>query len=50
MVQGKQIPLGTMRLRVQSLASPSGLGIWHCLGLWYGLQMQLKSCIAVAVV
>jgi len=37
------IQLGTMRLRVQSLAPLSGLGIQHCCELWLG------SCVAVAV-
>ena len=30
MAQQKQIQLGTMRLRVRSLTSPSGLRIWRC--------------------
>ena len=30
MVQGKRIRLGTMRVRVRSLASLSGLRIWRC--------------------
>ena len=33
-----------------SLASLSGLGIWHCLELWCRSQMQLGSHVAVAVV
>ena len=37
-------------MRVQSLASLSGSGIWHCRELWCRLQMQLGSGIAVAVV
>ena len=32
--QQKQIRLGTVRLRVQSLASFRGLRIWHCCELW----------------
>ena len=32
--QQKQIRLGTMRLRVQSLALFSSLRIWHCCELW----------------
>ena len=48
--QQKRIQLGTMRLRVQSLASLSGLRIWHCHELWCRLQMWLRSCVAVAVV
>ena len=34
MAQQKQIQLGTMRLRVSSLASLSGLRIRHCCELW----------------
>ena len=45
--QGKQIRLGTMRLRVRSLASLSGLRIRRCRELWCGLQTQLGSRIAV---
>ena len=48
--QGKQIRLGTMRLRVQSLALLSGLEIWYCRELWCGLQRWLRSGVAVAVV
>jgi len=32
---------GTMRLRVRSLASLSGLRIWHCCELWCRLQTWL---------
>ena len=32
--QWNQILLGTMRLQVRSLASLSGLRIWHCHELW----------------
>ena len=39
-----------MRMQVRSLALLSGLGIWHCLELWYRLQMQLGYGVAVAVV
>ena len=49
MVQRKQIRLGTMRLRDQSLASFSGLRIWPCHELWYRLQTWLGSGVAVAV-
>ena len=38
-----------MRLQLWSLASLSGLRIWHCRELWYKLQMQLRSGITVAV-
>ena len=41
--------LGTMMLRVQSLALLSGLKIWRCHELWCRSQMQLGSCVAVAV-
>ena len=48
--QWKRIWLGTMRLQVLPLASLSGLRIQHCGELWCRLQMQLGSCVAVAVV
>ena len=38
-----------LRLRVQSLALLSGLGIWHCHELWCRLQTWLLSHIAVAL-
>ena len=38
-----------MRLLVRSLASLSGLRIWHCRELWYRSQTQLGSCVAVAL-
>jgi len=47
-LSGKE--LVSMRMRVQSLASLSGLRIWCCRELWYRLQMWLRSHIAVAVV
>ena len=40
-VQWKQIRLETMRLQIRSLASLSGLRIWHCRELWYRLQTRL---------
>ena len=46
----KRIRLGTVRLWVRSLASLSGLRIWHCRELWRRSQMRLGSCVAVAVV
>ena len=49
-VQRKQIQLVSMRLRVQSLALLSGLGIRCCCELWRRSQTQLRSGIAVAVV
>ena len=48
--QWKQIWLGTMGLRVQSLVSLSGLRIEHCHELWCRSQMRLRPCIAGAVV
>ena len=48
--QQKRILLGTMRLRVRSLASLSGLGIWCFHGLWCRLQAWLGSGVAVALV
>ena len=48
-VQRKRIWLGTMRSRVRSLASLSGLRIWHCHALWCRLQTRLRSGIAVAM-
>ena len=39
----------SMRMRVQSLVSLSGLGIRHCRELWCGPQVGLGSCTAVAM-
>ena len=50
MAQRKQIQLRTMRFRVQSLASLSGLKIWRCRELWCRSRTWLRSRIAVAVV
>ena len=50
MDQQKQIPLVSMRTRVQSPALLSGLRIQHCRELWCRSQMQLGSGTAVAVV
>ena len=47
--QRKQIRLGTMRLRVQSLALLGGLRIWRCHELWYRSQTRLESGVAVAL-
>ena len=47
--QRKRIRLGTVRLRVQSLASLSGLRIRCCHELWCRLQTRLGSGVAVAV-
>ena len=48
--QCQRTRLVSMKMRVQSLALPSGLGIQHCHKLWHRLQMRLGSCVAVAVV
>ena len=50
MAQWKRIQLGSMRMQVQSLASFSGLRIWHCHELWCKSQTQLRYGIAVVVV
>ena len=47
--QQKQIPLGTVRLRVRSLVSLSGLGIRRCHELLCRLQTWLGSHVAVAL-
>ena len=47
--QRKWIRLGTMRLRVWSLASLSGLKIWHCHELWSRSQTWLRPSVAVAL-
>ena len=43
MVQWKRSRLGTMRLQVQSLATLSGLRIWHCCELWRSLGIILSE-------
>ena len=43
--QWKWTWLVSMRIQVLPLAS-----LWHCRELWYRLQTQLRSCVAVAVV
>ena len=48
-MQWKQIQLGTMKLRVCSLALLSELRIQLCLELWCCSQMWLGSGVAVAV-
>ena len=50
MAHCKRIRLGTLRFRVRSLASPSGLRNRCCHELWCSSQMRLGSCISVAVV
>ena len=47
--QQNQIQLGALRLRVGSLASPTGLRIWCCCELWCSLQIRFGSGVAVAV-
>ena len=50
MAQQKRIPLVSMKMRVRSLASLSGLKSWGCHELWCRSQTQLGSCFAVDVV
>ena len=50
MAQWKQIRLGTMRLRVRSLALLSGLRIGHCCGCGVGQSHASDPGVAVAVV
>ena len=45
----KQIQLGTMRLKVRSLALLRGLRLRHCRELWCRSQMWLGYRIAVAL-
>ena len=45
MAQQKQIRLGTMGLRVRSLASLSGLSIWHCCELWCRSRCSLDLAL-----
>ena len=47
--QQKWIRLVSKRIRVWSLASLSGLRIWHCHELWFRSQTRLGFGIAVAV-
>ena len=47
--QQKRIQLGTMRMRVPSLASLRGLRIWRCRELWCRSQTWLGSHVAIAV-
>ena len=49
-LRGWQTRLGTMRLRVRSLALINGLRIWCYRELWCRLQTRLRSLVAVAVV
>ena len=48
--QQKEIRPGAMSFQVQSLASFSGLMIWHCREWWCRLQTRLRSGVAVALV
>ena len=48
MMQWKRIRLETMRLRVRSLASLSGLRLWCCRELWCRSKIWLRSGMAVA--
>ena len=50
MVHWKWIQLISIRRRVQSLASLSGLGIQNCRELWCSSQTWLRSWVTVAVV
>ena len=47
--QRNRIQLGTMRWRVRSLASLSGLRIWRCHELWCRSQTWVRSGVAVAM-
>ena len=47
--QWKQIQLVSMRMKVRSLALPSGLRIQCCCELWGRSQMLVGSDVAVAV-
>ena len=47
--QWKRIWLVSRRMVVQSLASLSGLGIWHYHELWCSSQTWFRSRVAVAV-
>ena len=49
-LSGLRTQLGSMRMQVWSLASFSGLRIWHCCELWYRSQLRLGSRVHVAVV
>ena len=48
-LSGLRTQLVSIRMQVQSLASLSGLRIWHYHELWCGLQMQLRSGVAAAI-
>ena len=44
--QQKRICLESMRTKFRSLASLTGLKIWHCRELWCRSQTQFGSCVA----
>ena len=48
-LSGLKTQLVPVKMQVRSLASLSRLRIWCCCKLWYRLQMELGSCVAVAV-
>ena len=50
MAQWLRTQLASMRTQVRTLAPLRELRIWHCCELWYRLEKQLGSYIAVAVV
>ena len=50
MTQWLRTRLGSVRIRVQSLALLNGIRIWRCHELWYSSQMRLGFHFAVAVV
>ena len=49
MAQQKRIRLGTMKLRVRSLASVTGLRIRRCHDLWCRSQTWLGCGVAMAL-
>ena len=49
-LSGLRAQLVSMRMAVHSVALLNGLRVWHCSKLWYRLQIQLESKVAVGVV
>ena len=47
MAQQKRVQIESMRMWVRSLASLSGLRIWHCHELWCRSQMRRSSDLAL---
>ena len=47
-LSGWQTRLGSVEIRIPSLASLSGLRIWRCRELWCGSHTWLGSCVAAA--